>query len=100
MRFEWDERKRQEVLRRRGVDLLDAALIFEGVVLTRVDERKDYGERRLVSLGMADGEPFFVVHVERNGATRLITAWRGGRDDVARYQAGIARRDQGDEGPG
>ena len=56
MEFEWDERKRRETLRKHGVDLLEAALIFEGPVLSRPDDRKDYGEIREVSLGMVDGE--------------------------------------------
>jgi uncharacterized DUF497 family protein len=98
--FEWDEDKRQQVKKERGVDLLYAALIFEGDVLSWVDDRRDYGEERRVSLGLVEGEPFTVVHTEREGVTRLITAWKGGRDDFRRYQAGIARRAEGDEGPG
>jgi uncharacterized protein (DUF4415 family) len=39
--FEWDEDKRQQVIRERGVDILYAAQIFEGDVLTRIDDRKD-----------------------------------------------------------
>ncbi len=98
MDFEWDEAKRQDVLRRRGIDMLDAALIFESEVITHVDDRQDYGEIRFVSLGLADGECYVVVHVERNGITRLITAWKGGKDDRTRYQASLSRRDPADEG--
>jgi uncharacterized DUF497 family protein len=36
MEFEWDEAKRRQNLAKYGVDLLFAALIFEGPVLTRV----------------------------------------------------------------
>ena len=98
MEFEWDESKRQDVLRRRGIDLLDAALIFENDVITQIDDRRDYGETRFVSLGLADGECYIVVHTERNGVTRLITAWKGGKDDRTRYQESLARRDPADEG--
>jgi hypothetical protein len=98
--FEWDENKRRLVIERRGVDVVFAALIFEGAVLTRRDDREDYGEERLISLGMVDGECFVVVHTERHGWTRLITAWKGGRDERAEYQAGIARRDKANEGGG
>ncbi len=80
------------------MDILYAALIFEGEVLSWVDDRRDYGEERRISLGLVEGEPFVVVHTGRNGITRLITAWKGGRDDFGRYQAGIARRTAGDEG--
>jgi uncharacterized protein len=98
MIFEYDERKRRQVLAERGVDLLSAALIFEGDVLTRIDDRADYGEVRKISLGMVEDECFVVVHTERDDAIRLITAWKGGQRDRARYQAGLARRDQEDEG--
>lgn len=47
--FEWDENKRQSILRERGVDILYAALIFEGVVLSFSDERGGYGEERTIS---------------------------------------------------
>ena len=102
MEFEWDEAKRQRTLHERGVDVLDASLIFEGFVLTgaAATSRDDYGERRLISLGMVDGECFLVVHTERNGITRLITAWKGGRNDRARYQAGVAGRNQKNEREG
>jgi uncharacterized protein len=100
LEFEWDENKRQQVIRQRGVDIVYAALIFAGDVLTRYDDREAYGETRLISLGMVEDECFVVVHTERNGVTRLITAWKGGRDERAEYQAGIARRHKADEGEG
>jgi uncharacterized DUF497 family protein len=96
--IEWDENKRQDVLRRRGIDLLDAALIFENDVITQIDDRRDYGETRFVSLGLADGECYIVVHTERNGVTRLITAWKGGKNERTRYQESFTRRDRADEG--
>lgn len=97
MNLEWDEKKRKRVTEERGVDIVYAALIFRGEVLTRIDDRLGYGEVRLVSLGMVQDECFVVVHTERENATRLITAWKGGRDERSFYQAGIARRNRGDE---
>lgn len=99
MDFEWDEEKRRRILESRGLDILYAALIFENDVLTRVDEREDYGEMRMISLGLTDNEPFIVVHTERNGVTRLITAWKGGQNDFEKYKSGIARKAAGDEKP-
>ena len=97
MDFEWDENKRRKIIAERDVDILHAAGIFEGEYLTSVDDRSDYGEERLISLGMVEDECFVVVHTERKGVSRLITACKGGRDERRDYQAGIARRDQGDE---
>jgi uncharacterized DUF497 family protein len=55
-------------------------------VLTKQDNRHDYGEQRLISLGMVDGEAFIVVHTERDGITRLITAWKGGKRERKTYK--------------
>jgi uncharacterized protein len=98
LEFEWDEKKRNEVIAERGVDFVDAALIFEGVVLTKVDDRQDYGEERFVSMGMVEDDCFVVVHTPREGRTRLITAWKGGQLERDQYQAGIAARHPKDEG--
>ena len=49
MDFEWDENKRRQVIEQRGVDMLYPALIFEGEVLSRLDDRENYGEIRLIT---------------------------------------------------
>lgn len=86
MEFEWDEAKRQDTLARRGVDLLYAALIFDGPVLTKVDDRADYGEVRYASLGVVDGVAYTEIHTPRGAKTRLITAWKSGKADHERYK--------------
>jgi uncharacterized protein len=100
MDFEWDEAKRKGVLAKHGVDLLYAALIFEGPVLTRIDDRQDYGEERLISLGLVGDECFVVVHTRRKDVIRLITAWKGGREEKAIYEESFAERPEGDAGQG
>lgn len=86
MEFEWDETKRLSNLEKHGVDLLYAALIFDGPTLRRQDDRYEYEEVRFISLGLVDGQPFVVVHTDRDNATRLISAWKGGRRDYAAYK--------------
>lgn len=100
MDFEWDENKRQKVISERSVDILYAALIFDGVVLTRPDDREYDGEDRQISMGMVEDECFIVVHTERNGNTRLITAWKGGRNERSYYKKSLAKRAKEDEGKG
>lgn len=102
MQFERDEDKRLSLLENpdRMVDLLEAALIFEGKVHTVEDKRKDYGKPRFRSLGEVDGQCFCVVHTSRGNKIRLITAWKVSRDDFARYQISDPRGAEGNEGPG
>ena len=56
MRLEWDEEKHRINLTRHGIDFVDLAQVFEGLTLDLVDERYDYGERRLFALGLLNGE--------------------------------------------
>ncbi|WP_339763699.1 BrnT family toxin [uncultured Hoeflea sp.] len=86
MEFEWDETKRAEIYKKHGVDLLEAALIFENDVLEKEDTRRDYGEKRMIALGIADGEVYIVVYTMRDNVHRLITAWKGGQDDREKYE--------------
>lgn len=55
MRFTWDERKRKSNLRDHGFDFRDAPSIFEGPTFTFEDDRFDYSEQRLVTLGFLGG---------------------------------------------
>lgn len=91
MEVDWDEDKRGSVIAERDVDFRKVALIFEGPVVTYPDTRHDYGEERFVSLRVVDGVSHFVVHTDRAGIIRLITAWKGGKNGKRRYQAGLAR---------
>ncbi len=88
MDFVWDETKRAEIYRKHGVDLLEAALIFENEVLEKEDTRRDYGEKRMIALGMVDGEIYSVVYTKRDEVYRLITAWKGGQNDREAYERG------------
>ena len=87
MLFEWSETKRAENLTKHGVDLVFAALIFEGPVLTQIDSRNDYGETRYISVGLIDDVAYVVVHTTRGDRTRLISAWLGGQKAYGRYKA-------------
>ncbi|WEK04807.1 MAG: BrnT family toxin [Candidatus Devosia phytovorans] len=97
MDYEWDENKRRTNIEKHDVDVLDAMLIFEQWVLTEPDDRFDYGEARYRSTSFVDRECYVVIHTNRNGIIRIISAWKGGQRDRQKYQAGDARRNTGDE---
>jgi uncharacterized protein len=93
MEFEWDEDKRLKVMRERGIDLRRVVRIFENPVVSFTDDRIAYGEVRQISIGLVDDECFVVVHTRRQDVIRVITAWKGGKREKARYQASNARTD-------
>lgn len=68
----WDERKSEANLADRGFDFEFASAIFSGPTLEREDTRRDYGERRMVAIGTADGIPLVVVYTDRATSGGLI----------------------------
>jgi uncharacterized DUF497 family protein len=65
VRFAWDPEKSSRNFDERGFDFAFATLIFEGPTLERVDDREDYGETRVIAIGMADDIPLTVVYTDR-----------------------------------
>ncbi len=52
-----------------------ATTVFEGDVITAEDLRRDYGEVRKISIGeIKEGLAVVVVHTERKGSIRIISA--------------------------
>ncbi|MCL1464091.1 MULTISPECIES: BrnT family toxin [Argonema] len=75
MPFEWNEGKNAQNLRKHGISFEEAQEIFDGIVFTAIDERFDYGEIREISIGAIQGVVIVtVVHTERNGVIRIISA--------------------------
>ena len=71
----WDESKRQITLTGRGLDFADAHLIFTSIVAEWEDIRQDYGERRMICVGLVAGRLMVVGYVQR-GKTRHIFSMR------------------------
>lgn len=86
MEFEWDEAKRVSNLEKHGVDFVKVGRMFRNPTLTKLDDRKDYKEKRFISLGTVDGEIYCVTHTERNDKIRIISAWKGGRKEYEQYK--------------
>lgn len=89
MRFAWDLRKSEENLRVRGFDFEFATLVFEGPTLERQDQRRDYGEQRVVAIGLAQGNALTVVYTDRAEAgvvvRRIISARMSDRRERQAY---------------
>ena len=72
MRFSWDARKSAANLAARGFDFAFATLIFDGPTLEKEDRRRDYGERRVIAVGLAQGIALTVVYTDRRTTDRDI----------------------------
>lgn len=107
MTFDWDPAKSDQNFARRGFDFAFAALVFAGVYVEADDTREDYGEHRVIALGLADGIPVTVVFTDRVAADgtivrRIISARVSSRKERRRYAESleaIRPKDDSDAGP-
>ena len=76
MQFEWDRTKADRNLKRHRVSFDEAVSVFyDPTAATFDDPDHSIGERRLVTVGYSARERLLVVvHVERGGGIRLISA--------------------------
>lgn len=74
MRYEWDEAKRRSNVFKHGLDFADAGLVFAGRCLTFADDRFDYGELRLLTLGLLAGRLVIVAHSPRGANMNYFNA--------------------------
>ena len=73
--FEWDDFKAAENVRNHGVSFAQAALAFrDPFAVEWIDLREDYGEERIILLGMAGNHVLTVVYTERAERIRIISA--------------------------
>ena len=107
MTLEWDAAKSTRNLSLRGFDFEFASLVFVGAYVEFDDTRRDYGERRIVALGIADDIPLTVVstdRVEQGGVVRrIISARLSNRKERRRYAEtleAIRTQDEPDQGTG
>ena len=75
MRISFDPVKRAKTLTERGLDFADAALVFAGVTVEIEDQRKSYGEKRIICYGLLAGRVVVVGYTPR-GAVRHIFSMR------------------------
>jgi uncharacterized DUF497 family protein len=71
----FDPAKRKRNLAKHGLDLADAGALIEGPCLTLLDERFDYGEERLVSVGWLRDDVAVCVWVEWGDMARVMRRW-------------------------
>lgn len=68
-----DPAKRRLNLDKHGIDLAECDAIFTAPMLTRDDDRFEYGEERLISLGMLEGRVVVLVWTDDGEEVRFIS---------------------------
>ena len=80
-------------IEKHGIDFVRASKIFDAPTLEKRDDRRDYAEERIIALGQTGGMTLVVVYTWRGQARRIISAWKGGRDEQDIYHQSIKGRD-------
>ncbi len=85
MKITWDELKRKKTLDERGLDFADAKTVFDGATFSFEDDRFDYGERRVVTLGLLGIVVVAIVHTESEKEIRIISMRKGEKNEQKVY---------------
>lgn len=74
--FEWHDDKFELVHKNRGITLEEVASVFFDDNAITQDDFGDYSEQRTIIIGISNKARLLtVVYTERNGVTRIITAF-------------------------
>jgi uncharacterized protein len=92
LRYEWDKKKARRNWVKHGFSFEDARFVFDGPTLTLEDDRFDYGERRLITLGLLVGRVVIIAHTARgDDATRIISMRKANRREQEIYQERLGK---------
>lgn len=90
VRITFDPAKRDRTLADRGLDFADAGEVFGGRRLEFPDDRKDYGEDRIVTVGFLRGRIVVVVWTKRGNARHVISMRKANDREKARFEQRLA----------
>jgi uncharacterized DUF497 family protein len=82
-KIEFDASKDAANLAKHGVSLMRAADL--DVVFAYFDQRKDYGEARVLAYGYIDGLPHVLCYVDRGASMRAISLRRAHEKEFSRH---------------
>jgi uncharacterized protein len=85
MKITFDPDKHLFTLETRGLDMADAEQVFVGKNVTMLDDRKDYGEERFVTVGFVNGRMVYVAWTPRDGAYRIISMRKANEREQQKY---------------
>ncbi|MFO1028142.1 MAG: BrnT family toxin [Acetobacteraceae bacterium] len=94
MEFEWDEAKSRRNLAERQLPFDLAEMPFEGFVAETIDDRRDYGEKRMRAVGMVNDIVLACVYTDRGDTRRIISLRYASRRERDGYRSAQQRGDQ------
>ncbi|MBS9779056.1 MAG: BrnT family toxin [Moraxellaceae bacterium] len=89
MNFIWDENKRLMNIKKHGLDFKDVEQVFHNPLILFEDDRFDYGEQRMVAIGLLSVTVVVVVHVEADETIRIISMRKATTNEINTYYANV-----------
>jgi uncharacterized protein len=85
MKITFDPVKRANTLRDRSLDFADAEEVFAGKALNIPDLRRDYGEPRIITVGLLRGRMVIVVWTPRGNGRHVFSMRKANDREKARF---------------
>jgi uncharacterized DUF497 family protein len=85
MRIDFDPAKDASNQEKHGLSLALASALDWDEALVWVDDRYEYGERRMIALAPDTGILYYVAFVDRDDARRIISLRKANRREVKHY---------------
>jgi uncharacterized DUF497 family protein len=85
MPITYDPAKRDLTLKQRGLDFADASPVIDGAVWEFVDDRQDYGETRITTIGLLDARMVVIVWTQRGEDRHIISMRKANDREQRRY---------------
>jgi len=90
----WDESKRKRNIKIHDMDFEGAEAIWDSFTVTREDIRENYGEKRMVTFGILNGEVVVLVHTDRRKDMHVISLRKAEKYE-ARYYFKVVKENFG-----
>ena len=92
--FEWDSVKEEWNVRERNISFAFAAQVFSDAChITLADTRRDYGEPRFLTFGVAAGRLLVVGHTPRGERTRIFSARKANAREQRQHLARLKNKE-------
>jgi len=85
MKISFDPVKDEKTRKERGFSLEIGVEVIRHQVATRLDDRRDYGEDRLISFGYVDQRLLVCVYTVRGDTLRIISVRKANDREIKRY---------------
>ncbi len=81
----FDESKRRTNIKIHGLDFIGCEAIWDNFTITREDNRRAYGEKRLVTFGLLNGDVVVLVYTERGETPHIISLRKAEKYEASYY---------------